>query len=552
MRTIVAIATSLWKRPSPPTTSVLPAKPVKRVEDRLDEVLEVVRLLEHRDLLAQAGRARSLVGEGAGRDGQDVAHVGWGGARVSARRQRKVSPILRPHVGAGLRQAVRDLRRRRDRLGGGAQRPARRRRPVARPRGRGVLHLRSGAALSHQRAHRLRAPRRAHRPRLLRADDRRAAARLRDLALRARRALRRRRRAPSVRAITASFGNAVQIGIPLAAALYGESGLALHVTLVSLHALILLTILTALVELDLAHARRRGERAAAISSPRWRRRRATRSSTRSCCRCSPAWPGMSRGSRCPPFADEILATLGQAVVPLCLVLIGVSLAHYGVRGALRSAALLSVVKLVVQPLAVLAFARFVLGLDRRAARDRRDDGGGAGRQQRAHLLAALRDAAGRDEHGDRRLDARLRRHARRSGWQCCTRSARRLGAARIWRAAAPLAILRLSQILGLTHGVGPLVESVRRKSRPAPGGVDGPEGAASLARRRRRCRCATADRSCRRPPPRPRRRVADAEAAAPVDVPLSDPQRIELLPLDRRRASRSQARPACRTSSSST
>ncbi len=53
-----------------------------------------------------------------------------------------------------------------------------------------------------------------------------------------------------------SFGNAVQVGIPLAAALYGEAGLALHITLVSLHALILLTVLTALVELDLARADR--------------------------------------------------------------------------------------------------------------------------------------------------------------------------------------------------------------------------------------------------------------------------------------------------------
>src|SRR5436190_3581318 len=80
---------------------------------------------------------------------------------------------------------------------------------------------------------------------------------------------------PSVRAITASFGNAVQIGIPLAAALYGESGLALHVTLVSLHALILLTILTALVELDLAHARRRAAAAPATRPPRWPRPRRT-------------------------------------------------------------------------------------------------------------------------------------------------------------------------------------------------------------------------------------------------------------------------------------
>jgi predicted permease len=168
--------------------------------------------------------------------------------------------------------------------------------------------------------------------------------------------------APSVRAITASFGNAVQIGIPLAAALYGEAGLALHVTLVSLHALILLTILTALVELDLAHARR-------LADPGGAHLLGTLAITAKNTVVHPvvlpvlaglAWN--VSGLALPTFADEILATLGQAVVPLCLVLIGVSLAHYGVRGALRGAVILSTVKLIAQPLAVLVFAHFVLGL----------------------------------------------------------------------------------------------------------------------------------------------------------------------------------------------
>jgi len=57
---------------------------------------------------------------------------------------------------------------------------------------------------------------------------------------------------PSVQAITATYGNAVQVGIPLVAALFGESGLGLHLTLVSLHGLVLLTVLTALVEHDVA------------------------------------------------------------------------------------------------------------------------------------------------------------------------------------------------------------------------------------------------------------------------------------------------------------
>jgi malonate transporter len=166
--------------------------------------------------------------------------------------------------------------------------------------------------------------------------------------------------APSVRAITASFGNAVQVGIPLAAALYGEAGLALHITLVSLHALILLTVLTALVELDLARA----SRDAAAGGQRLLRTLATTvRNTVIHPVILPVLAGLAwnaSGLAIPGFADEILATLGQAVVPLCLVLIGVSLAHYGIKGALQAA--LSVVKLIVQPLAVLALARFVFGL----------------------------------------------------------------------------------------------------------------------------------------------------------------------------------------------
>ena len=168
--------------------------------------------------------------------------------------------------------------------------------------------------------------------------------------------------APSVRAITASFGNAVQVGIPLAAALYGEAGLALHVTLVSLHSLTLLTMLTALVELDLARAQRRD----GTGGPRlWRTLATTVRNTVVHPVILPVLAGLLwnlAGLPIPGFADEILATLGQAVVPLCLVLIGVSLAHYGVKGALRGATILSAVKLVAMPLAVLVFARWGLGL----------------------------------------------------------------------------------------------------------------------------------------------------------------------------------------------
>ena len=167
---------------------------------------------------------------------------------------------------------------------------------------------------------------------------------------------------PSVRAITAAFGNTVQVGIPLAAALFGETGLALHIAIVSLHSLTLLTVLTALVELDLAHEQRRTN----PGSGRFARMLATTvKNTVIHPVILPVLAGLAwnaSGLVLPGVVDEILATLGQAVVPLCLVLIGVSLAHYGVRGAMRGAVALSALKLVVQPIAVLVFARGVLGL----------------------------------------------------------------------------------------------------------------------------------------------------------------------------------------------
>jgi len=167
---------------------------------------------------------------------------------------------------------------------------------------------------------------------------------------------------PSVRAITATFGNTVQIGIPMAAALFGDTGLAIHVTVVSLHSLTLLTLLTALVELDLARERRRADPA---DTRLVRMIATTARNTVIHPVVLPVLAGLAwnaLGATLPAFADDILLVLGQAVVPLCLVLIGVSLAHYGVRGAVRGALWLSLLKLVVQPIAVFALARWGFGL----------------------------------------------------------------------------------------------------------------------------------------------------------------------------------------------
>jgi predicted permease len=167
--------------------------------------------------------------------------------------------------------------------------------------------------------------------------------------------------APTVRAITVAFGNTVQLGIPLAAALFGEAGLALHIALISLHALILLSILTVLVELDLARAAGRAGQAASLG--------ATLAATARNTLIHPvvlpvvaglAWHAL--GGPLPAWIDEILATLGSAVVPLCLVLIGVSLSQYGVKGHLRGATALTLGKLVLLPAIVLVVAHWGFGL----------------------------------------------------------------------------------------------------------------------------------------------------------------------------------------------
>ncbi|HSI52059.1 MAG TPA: AEC family transporter [Ideonella sp.] len=165
--------------------------------------------------------------------------------------------------------------------------------------------------------------------------------------------------APAVRAVTATFGNSVQIGIPLAAGVLGEAGLGLHLTLVSVHALILLLVCTTLVELDLARANAKadahlghvllGTLRNAIIHPV----------------VLPVLAGLAwnlAGWPLPEAVDEVLRMLGSAVVPLCLTLIGMSLAYLGLPKRLDGAIAVSALKLLLQPALVLGLAHWGFGL----------------------------------------------------------------------------------------------------------------------------------------------------------------------------------------------
>ena len=58
----------------------------------------------------------------------------------------------------------------------------------------------------------------------------------------------------------------------------------------------------------------------------------------------------------------MLQLLGSAVVPLCLVLIGLSLAYYGVQGQVRGGVAIAAAKLLLVPALVLVVAHWGFGL----------------------------------------------------------------------------------------------------------------------------------------------------------------------------------------------
>jgi malonate transporter len=170
---------------------------------------------------------------------------------------------------------------------------------------------------------------------------------------------------PSVRAITVTFGNNVQLGIPIAAALYGEAGLAVHIGIVSLHALTILTVVTALAELDIAHAR----------SKQAQERASVRSTLAATVRNTvihpvvlPVIAGLGwnlLGLALPTPLDDMLTLLAQAAVPLCLVIIGMSFAHHGLQGlkdAAGAAGAMSATKLLLLPTLVFVSGYWIAGL----------------------------------------------------------------------------------------------------------------------------------------------------------------------------------------------
>ena len=163
-------------------------------------------------------------------------------------------------------------------------------------------------------------------------------------------------REAAVQGLAATFSNTFMIGVPLIGLVYGEAGLAHLFPLISLHSLILLTLATVVLEL------------APGSAPAARHPlRAVLQAIRGAVIHPvplPILAGLAWGQTgwaLPGVMDKTLDFLGQAVGPLALLMVGVSLSHARIGAQWRGPLVLALLKTIALPLLVLVFG-FAVGL----------------------------------------------------------------------------------------------------------------------------------------------------------------------------------------------
>ncbi len=169
-------------------------------------------------------------------------------------------------------------------------------------------------------------------------------------------------RRAAVLALAAVFGNTLVIGTPLVSLAYGEAGLVTLFTLISVHAVVLLSLSTVVLELTVARE------AAATGATRERRMaRTVLGAMRNGLMQPVPLPiilGLlfaQTGLVIPDVVDRPLQLLGNAFGPLALVMVGVTLTHVRVGAQLKGALGLTLAKNLVFP-ALVALLCWGMGL----------------------------------------------------------------------------------------------------------------------------------------------------------------------------------------------
>ena len=166
----------------------------------------------------------------------------------------------------------------------------------------------------------------------------------------------------AVLALAAIFSNTLMIGVPLVQLAYGQAGLVHLFTLISMHALILLTLATIVLELLVA----REEAAAGHAAPRHIAATVAQAVKNAVLHPVPlpiiaGFLYSLTGIGLHPVVERPLKLLGDAFGPVALVLVGVTLAQTAIGSHLKGALRIAVLKTVVHP-ALMAGAGLALGL----------------------------------------------------------------------------------------------------------------------------------------------------------------------------------------------
>ena len=165
----------------------------------------------------------------------------------------------------------------------------------------------------------------------------------------------------AVVALAAIFSNTLMIGVPLVQLAYGQAGLVHLFTLISMHALVLLTLATVVIELLVAREQaangQQGHRPIAATVARAVKNAILHPVP------LPIIAGFLyslTGLGLHPVVERPLKLLGDAFGPVALVLVGVTLAQTAIGPHLRGATGISLLKCVVHPL-LMALAGWALG-----------------------------------------------------------------------------------------------------------------------------------------------------------------------------------------------
>jgi predicted permease len=165
----------------------------------------------------------------------------------------------------------------------------------------------------------------------------------------------------SVLSLASIFSNTLMMGVPLVGLAYGEAGQVLLFTLISLHALVLLTVATIVLELQMAYEQsvEGGESRHMLHTVGMAIKNAIFHPVP-----LPILVGLmyaQTGLGLHPIIDKPLQLLGASFGPVALVLVGITLSQTPIGENFKGALKISVVKTFVHPL-LMATAGYAMGM----------------------------------------------------------------------------------------------------------------------------------------------------------------------------------------------